>query len=337
MIYKLLKRLPILNKVAKKFRSFSKELKDLRSQFRDLREEVNEELSQIDANRNILAVEIAELTANLSSREGQENKTLDAVRRLSARIDALATVMQELNKEQIQELVDRQANLESLSGTRSSMTLQESAWEGSHGFKYVIHHLPEDWRATRIEKWKTILSRTSEVESVFEVGCNIGANLNALRLLLPDAFLSGIEANSYAAYEASKIKNSYVYSGSTSEISKINRKFDLVFSRGVLIHINPDLIDDLLKEMILMSGKYLLIWENFSPIILPHSKYNSKVNKARDTESISYQHWDDFAERAKKISESIGREISLIGRSFNDKSEVGSGQLVWTLFEFSRD
>ena len=65
-------------------------------------------------------------------------------------------------------------------------------------------------------------------------------NLNVLKSLIPDLSLYAVEINLSAVQELQKIvPKENIYTGSFTEFSS-KKKFDLVISRGVLIHLNPD-------------------------------------------------------------------------------------------------
>ena len=52
----------------------------------------------------------------------------------------------------------------------------------------------------------------------------------------------------------------YVY----IEEFEIDQKFDLVFTAGVLIHINPDSLPSIMKKIYSLSDKFIFGYENFS-------------------------------------------------------------------------
>ena len=80
-----------------------------------------------------------------------------------------------------------------------------------------------------------------DVSSALELGCNIGLNLKALNSLNSNIELKGIEINEKAANEAEKLKIAEINQGTI--IDPIDgEKFDLTFTVGVLIHINPEFL-----------------------------------------------------------------------------------------------
>src|SRR4051794_21776408 len=122
-------------------------------------------------------------------------------------------------------------------------TEQESLWAGEFGREYAARNRGADLVASNEALFARILGRTTDVTSVIELGCNIGNNLHALRALLPEARLHGVEINEEAAAEVAR------WGGATVETASIigyepDRQFDLAFTKGVLIHINPEKLPD---------------------------------------------------------------------------------------------
>lgn len=79
---------------------------------------------------------------------------------------------------------------------------------------------------------------------VLEMGCNIGINLVALGQLLPEDALHGVEINSKAAEEA---RRNLAWTGrATITLQSLwnctETGYDFVFTRGALIHLNPDML-----------------------------------------------------------------------------------------------
>ena len=85
--------------------------------------------------------------------------------------------------------------------TPQSRTQQEALWAGEFGAEYMQRNRGASLIASNTELFRKVLARTEGVSSVLELGCNIGNNLRALRDLLPDADLHGIEINEQAAEE----------------------------------------------------------------------------------------------------------------------------------------
>jgi pseudaminic acid biosynthesis-associated methylase len=143
-------------------------------------------------------------------------------------------------------------------------TEQEHFWAGEFGDDYVSRNR-YDISAT-LAMFSKILAKAYEVESIFELGCNIGQNLRALRLLKPGARISGVEINKLAHSNAVKDFPD-VINGSLIELDpSAPGPVDLVFTKGVLIHINPDKLPQVYDKMAAIGRKYVLISEYYNPV-----------------------------------------------------------------------
>jgi pseudaminic acid biosynthesis-associated methylase len=144
-------------------------------------------------------------------------------------------------------------------------TDQEEFWAGQFGTDYIIRNQSLEQLASAINFFSKCLQRIEKPKSVIEFGANIGINLKAIKLLFPQIELSGIEINANAAEVLKEIvqsKNSY--NESILEFIPI-RKFDIVLIKGVLIHINPDMLDLVYEKLYKASSKYILIGEYYNP------------------------------------------------------------------------
>ena len=148
--------------------------------------------------------------------------------------------------------------------TETQRTSQEDLWAGEFGADYIERNRGTNLIASNTELFRKVLEATDGVGSVLELGCNIGNNLMALRTLLPDADLHGVEINTQAAAEVEK------WGGATVEVASIleyqaQRGFDLTFTKGVLIHINPDRVRDVYSALVESSNRYVMVCEYYNP------------------------------------------------------------------------
>jgi pseudaminic acid biosynthesis-associated methylase len=145
-------------------------------------------------------------------------------------------------------------------------TEQEEFWAGDFGNDYVDRNSNPNSIARRTAVFSEILSRTKDVNSVIEFGTNIGHNLIALRNLLPMCALSGIEINAKAIQTLKNISDIQIFEGSILGFSsKDLGQFDLTFTSGVLIHINPDKLQEVYSKLYDCSNKYILVKEYYNP------------------------------------------------------------------------
>jgi len=110
-------------------------------------------------------------------------------------------------------------------------------------------------------KFIYFLSLGLGAKKICEAGCNIGNNLSSFPENL-DVF--GIDMNKKAIEKA---KNQYPhFSFKQTDIKQTgfsDSSFDLVFTRGVLIHISTDELDSVMKELLRISKKWILNFEYF--------------------------------------------------------------------------
>lgn len=145
------------------------------------------------------------------------------------------------------------------------LTSQEGFWAGNFGDEYILRNQGEKLLASNISFFNKALRSASNINTCIEFGANIGMNLKALKLLFPNINLHGIEINTKAAQELCKIiPSEQVYNESILDfIPKI--KVDLVLIKGVLIHINPDVLPQVYDKLFSCCKKYLLIAEYYNP------------------------------------------------------------------------
>jgi len=144
-------------------------------------------------------------------------------------------------------------------------TEQEAFWEGDFGNDYTDRNRGPRLVAANAAFFSRVLDRTRQVRRVLELGSNIGLNLMALRQLRPEAQLSAVEINEKAASEL-KANLPDVDLHLTSILDFQPRAtWDLVFTKGVLIHINPDKLPAVYELMVRCSSRYVLVSEYYNP------------------------------------------------------------------------
>ncbi|KAI9135244.1 pseudaminic acid biosynthesis-associated methylase [Acaryochloris sp. CCMEE 5410] len=148
---------------------------------------------------------------------------------------------------------------------RSFKTDQEVFWAGQFGDDYVDRNNGADAIAANIALFSKILSRTDQVNSVLELGANLGLNLHALKTLRPSAVFSAVEINDKAIKHLQQLKWVQPYHQSLLDF-QAEAEYDLVLIKGVLIHINPDFIDKVYNLLYQASCKYILVIEYFNPV-----------------------------------------------------------------------
>jgi len=144
---------------------------------------------------------------------------------------------------------------------------QEELWKGSHGDEYTDHHANANLLESNISFFQKVLDHIvpdSQPLSVIEFGSNVGLCLIALNKLLPDALLTGLEINTKAFIELSKLK--YINAINESMFDFITDKpRTLSFTKGVLINQAPELLPKAYEKLYQSSSKYILIAEYYNP------------------------------------------------------------------------
>jgi pseudaminic acid biosynthesis-associated methylase len=157
-------------------------------------------------------------------------------------------------------------------------TEQETFWHGEFGNEYARRNAGPELVAANVALFAKALGGTRAVESVLELGSNIGLNLHALKVLLPRAELAAVEINDAAADElASTLPEVELHRGSVLEFMP-TRSWDLVLCKGVLIHIDPASLPVLYDLMHRCARRYVLLSEYYNPQPVEVS-YRGHANK----------------------------------------------------------
>ena len=159
-------------------------------------------------------------------------------------------------------------------------TEQENFWMGDFGDKYCERNIGEKLIASNIALFSKILSRTTNINSVIEFGANIGLNLIAIRKLLPGIESSAIEINKKAVVALEKLKEIKVYPISIFDFVPDYQR-DFVFTAGLLIHINPEKLQDAYDLIYNTSKRYVCIIEyyNSSPVVIEYRGHKNMLFK----------------------------------------------------------
>ena len=177
----------------------------------------------------------------------------------------------------------------------SYKTEQEEFWASDFGDDYINRNLVENIAPTRRNMFSKIISRTDNVTSIVEFGANIGSNLFAIHSLLPDCNLSAVEINSKAVQtlQTYDFVNA-IYHGSFLD-GIFDKKVDLSFTSGVLIHINPDRLDDAYQALYESSSRYIVVSEyyNPSPVSINYRGHQDRLFK-RDFAGDLLDKYDDL-------------------------------------------
>ena len=126
-----------------------------------------------------------------------------------------------------------------------------------------------------IRDWGRMLAHavTPHPESALEVGSSIGRNLVALRGFVKE--IHAIEPNAEAvrlARDNPVLEGVDIREGDGFELPFADDSFDLVFTSGVLIHVAPEDLYLIVKEIVRVARHYVLCVEYFShePVQVPY-------------------------------------------------------------------
>lgn len=144
------------------------------------------------------------------------------------------------------------------------MTEQAEFWASSFGDEYISRNDSSALLASNLYLFGQILSACeSKPKSFLEFGANVGMNFKAISQLCPGSDFLGVEVNKKAFEQLIGIGARAV--NDTIENFKTPEKFDFVFTKGVLIHLDPESLADTYKKMASSSSKYVMICEYFNP------------------------------------------------------------------------
>ena len=144
-------------------------------------------------------------------------------------------------------------------------TEQEDFWAGEFGNEYIDRNKHPKMFSAYVTIWSKIICRTSNIKSAIEFGSNVGYNLKAIHTLLPNIDISCVEINKKAVTYLKKLKFlDTIYNDSILNF-KPEKKYNLSFTRGVLIHIDPDKLNICYDLLYKSSDKYILIFEYYNP------------------------------------------------------------------------
>lgn len=143
---------------------------------------------------------------------------------------------------------------------------QERFWQGDFGNQYVDRNVGQPLVAANLALFAKALTRAGRIDSLVElVGTNAGNNLQALRQLLPRCELFGVEINASACAQAQALDIAQIWHGSLFDFPR-ERSFDLTLSKGVLIHLAPELLAAAYDQLYALSQRYILIAEYYNPV-----------------------------------------------------------------------
>lgn len=160
-------------------------------------------------------------------------------------------------------------------------TEQEAFWAGKFGSEYISRNKGDALIASNLKFFSRALHGAQDIKSCIEFGANIGLNLRALKLLYPRQEQYGIEINPDAVRCLTEaIPSTHAYHTSILDFQP-DRTWDLVLIKGVLIHLNPDRLQEVYDQLFASTHRYLLVAEyyNPTPVAIPYRGHANKLFK----------------------------------------------------------
>jgi len=160
-------------------------------------------------------------------------------------------------------------------------TKQEEFWVGDFGNEYSNRNQGDQLVNSNIYLFNQIFKTSSEIKSIVELGCNNGLNFKALKKINKNFELTGYEINKKALKEVTDLNLATVIEQSIIEPLPTNIQYDLSFTKGVLIHINPDNLHSAYENLYNLSKNYILVCEyyNVNPVTIDYRGHKEMMFK----------------------------------------------------------
>ncbi|MBX3497350.1 MAG: pseudaminic acid biosynthesis-associated methylase [Parvibaculum sp.] len=199
-------------------------------------------------------------------------------------------------------------------------TEQEKFWTGAFGDAYMDRNQGEHIVTSNMALFARILRSAPDVGSIVEFGCNIGLNLQALHRINPNFELCGHEINGTAADKARALGIAEIVHGTIIDALPAGRTYDMAFTKGVLIHINPDELTRVYDNLHALSARYVMVCEyyNPAPVVVNYRGIEDRLFKR------------DFA---GEIIERFGMRLVDYGFAYHRDNYFPQDDLTWFLLE----
>lgn len=139
-------------------------------------------------------------------------------------------------------------------------------WKGEFGDSYVGRNNSEELLESNKIFFTQIFEHAPGIQTYLEIGANIGMNVQAINAIHPDLVGTAIEPNQAAHSQLSQVTGSPREAINTSiQEFETSQRWDLVFTKGVLIHVTPDDLVGIYKKMASLASRYVVIAEYYNP------------------------------------------------------------------------
>lgn len=156
------------------------------------------------------------------------------------------------------------------------MTEQSECWADDFGEQYTRRNpaSAKEMQALYLKRFgiertemnEAFLADVPRSARILEVGCNVGIQLNLLSSMGFEN-LYGIEVNRYAIAKSQEVNRGltvYPLYGTALDLPFKDDWFELVYTSGVLIHVSPDEIATVMREMARCSNQWVWGFEYFT-------------------------------------------------------------------------
>ena len=198
-----------------------------------------------------------------------------------------------------------------------------AAWTGAFGDTYTARNSADERHVDRrVDMWRRVLRSVSSAPpaSCLEVGANVGINLRALQKLYATE-MHALEPNAKARevlIQDHVASADHVLDGTVERIDLADASIDLVFTSGVLIHVDPEHLEAACREMHRVARRYLLTIEYFA------SEPETKTYRGR--EGLLFKR--DFG----AFWLDLFPTLTVVDYGFFWKRATGLDNLTWWLF-----
>jgi pseudaminic acid biosynthesis-associated methylase len=195
----------------------------------------------------------------------------------------------------------------------------EELWAGDFGNEYVDRNISAYDR--RGEFWLPLLDEL-QPESVLEVGCNVGGNLQWITQRVDPTQVTGVDVNAKALRLLDRrVPGVRAINSPARDLPVPDRSIDFVFTMGVLIHQPEETLEKVMSEMVRASSRYVFCGEYF------------------DTETVEVPYRGHAGalfrrDYGKLFSELFPFDLTLIREGYLSP-EDGWDRVTWWLFERS--
>lgn len=200
-------------------------------------------------------------------------------------------------------------------------TEQEAFWAGEFGDDYIDRNSGTAKVENNCVIWKEILDHAPDARSIIEFGCNIGLNLQAIKRVRPDSDLVGYEINKKAAGICNDLGIGRIENASCIDrMDEPENGFDLAFTKGVLIHINPEALPVIYDQLHRLSRRYIVVCEYYNP--------SPMVVNYRDNTDRLFKR--DFA---GELMDRFDLELVRYGFVYHRDPQAPQDDITWFLLE----